>query len=659
MALSREWLLGNGLGGSASGTAAGAHTRAEHAHLVAAAPHGRLTTLLLKLEERLHTDEGAFALATDLQPRGGARPAGYRLLVEFRLDAGPVWRFRAGGVLLEKSLFMIYGHNAVAIIYRQLDGPAARLTVSPLVTARAPLATRQEIDGTMGAVQGIPGRVRIEAPGERSSLTLWHNGIFMPARARQRVHLRPSDAAEGRDTSDEAFVPGYIEAPLSPQTALHVVASAEGDLLRALAQEDRLGSPPPRTLAGCIAVLEADERERRSAWRRTALAAAALTARQAAAAHAGTHQAGPRAEPSLDERDPWIAPLAETLRLGLVRRGRRLTLIASLPGSAERGAETLRAVSALVALRGFEAAREVLRGYVEYLDEGLAPEGFDTGDGRPRYGDPTVALWLVIAAERYARRSHDLDFAKNTLYPALEGVMHFYRSGTRHGIRVDADGLLTAGEGSEASKRADLNALWHHATVAMAQLARSVGRRENGAFYLAWANEHLKRFNEVLWDDERGRLFTALGPRGAVVGFDPTQLLAISVPPPLLPPERAARLVAGIERELFTPFGLRTAPGDATVGTAWLGAFCAAHLRAHGRSMEAQARVRAWLDALRAWLDAGAAHLLPEAFEIHTDGAGGIEPARAAGEPLSILAAAEILRFWVEELDHAPAPVSL
>jgi hypothetical protein len=75
--------------------------------------------------------------------------------------------------------------------------------------------------------------------------------------------------------------------------------------------------------------------------------------------------------------------------------------------------------------------------------------------------------------------------------------------------------------------------------------------------------------------------------------------------------------------------------------------------------MEVQARVRAWLDALRAWLDAGAAHLLPEAFEIHTDGAGGIEPARAAGEPLSILAAAEILRFWVEELDHAPAPVSL
>src|SRR3989442_11083744 len=85
-ALSSEWLLGNGLGGSASGTAAGAHTRSTHAHLVAAAAHGRPITLLLKLEERLLGDEGTVELGTDFQAGGGTRPSGYRLLEEFRLD---------------------------------------------------------------------------------------------------------------------------------------------------------------------------------------------------------------------------------------------------------------------------------------------------------------------------------------------------------------------------------------------------------------------------------------------------------------------------------------------------------------------------------------------------------------------------------------------
>ncbi len=41
----------------------------------------------------------------------------------------------------------------------------------------------------------------------------------------------------------------------------------------------------------------------------------------------------------------------------------------------------------------------------------------------------TAGLWLVIAGERYARRSGDSEFARATLYPALEELMRFHRSG--------------------------------------------------------------------------------------------------------------------------------------------------------------------------------------------------------------------------------------
>ncbi|MGH7731934.1 MAG: glycogen debranching enzyme N-terminal domain-containing protein, partial [Candidatus Eiseniibacteriota bacterium] len=197
-ASAREWLLTNGLGGSASGTAAGAHTRRSHALLVAADPLGLASVALLKVDERLHLGAESFELACNLvegaraegdpdaTPAIVARPAGHLLLREFSADPWPTWRWQAGAVAIEKSLFLIEGHHAVAIAYRHLDGPPARLGVSPLVTHRPPGALGREIEGWSGGAQAVPGRVRIETAPGGPVLSLWHSGAFMPARVWQR-----------------------------------------------------------------------------------------------------------------------------------------------------------------------------------------------------------------------------------------------------------------------------------------------------------------------------------------------------------------------------------------------------------------------------------------------------------------------------------------
>ena len=126
---------------------------------------------------------------------------------------------------------------------------------------------------------------------------------------------------------------------------------------------------------------------------------------------------------------------------------------------------------------------------------------------------------------------------------------------------------------------------------------------------------------------------------------------------------------ATIERELFTPFGLRETPDATRVSPAWLGTFFSAYLRARGRSAEAQAQVREWLEPLYARLADGRCALLPEAFEMGRAGdlrglaqtvpppgaAGSDDFAPSAGESVSILASAELVRVWVEELGQAPA----
>ncbi len=680
-ALRHPWLLTDGAGGASLGTAAGP-ARREHALLIAAGPWGESQVALLRLDERLVAGDTVHDLGTTPLTGGGTRGRGHRLIEEFRLDPWPVWLIRAGDVTLERTIHLVHGHHAVVVTWRHLAGPAAKLVVSPVVVARAPDGLQREDPALRGAVKGQPGRIRIETVPGRPALTLWHHGAFTPGRvwqrgldypldprhderagtgARGRVRGRPAWHVETPAGAEDALLTGHLETPLAAGDAVRVVASTEEDLFRALAMEGRLGTPPPETLAACVERLTASERERVADRRRAARAGAAVTARQARAAHhaatagaddPGADEGGAEASPLAD--DPWLARLADAVGAGLVRRGHRMTLAATLPDGPERGEHALRALPALMTLRAFEPAATVLRGYVEYLDEGLAPETFDPATGMPCYGDPAPSLWLVHAADVYARRADDPDFTRETLVPALESVMHYYRAGTRGGVRVDHDGLLACGEGDTAEKRADLNALWYHALVALAALARMVGRKENGAFFLAWARDHQRRFLESFWDPRRQTLAWALRGGEPVHALRPSLVLAASLTPSLLPPDAATALTRTLEQRLFTPWGLRLTPDDERVAPEWLGEFLTAWLRAERRMPRAQERAREWLALLetRCGLDGH----VPERFLVARPRAGLGAP-RAAGAPASPLAAATLLRFAVEELD--PAPIAL
>ena len=675
-ALRTEWLLTNALGGAASGTAAGAHTRRSHAWLLAVDPAGQPAIPLLKLEERLLAAGEGFDLGCNLTGPAQVRPAGHRLLESFQSAPWPTWRWRAGGITLERSLFLLHTHHAVAVTYRHLEGPPARLSVAPLIAARSPRALQRVDESWRGLAQAVPGRVCVETSAGGVALWLWHSGAFLPARVWQRGLLYPAEeaAAEPDDeAADAAFVPGYLECELAAGGAFHVVASIERDLFRALAVEGLLGAPPPGSLGECVALLEQGERDRLARWQRAAGTGAEVTARQAAVAHRGRDAASagggsdPPAAPAPDAArlaadDPWFPRLARALYDGLVERDDRLTLLTSLPAGPECGSDVLRAVPALITLRTFEPAREVLRGYVEYLNEGLAPESFARGTHRPSYGDPAVSLWLIHAAELLVRRSEDLDLLGEHILPAAEGIVQAYRSGTRHGVHVAGDGLLWSGEGEAACARSAHNVLWFHALVATAQLARLAGRKEKSAFYLAWAREHQAHVLEKLWDEPNGCLLEARTEAAAESGLGAAQILAVSLGPPLLPPERAMRLVTAIERDLFTPLGLRAEPGATSVSPAWLGPFISGFLRVHQRSAEAQAHAHGWLETLRAWLDERSSAHVPERIAAPRRGDAA---ARRAGAPepppaqASVLAAAELLRTWIEDLDRSEAPAGV
>jgi hypothetical protein len=650
--VTREWVLADGAGGSAHGNVACIPARRGHAWLHVAGYGAPVTTVLVGFEERVRLEEGLF----DLAAIPGRDPGGTEATLErFETHPWPTWCYRCGDLTLERSLFAVHGHPALVVSYRHLGGPTAHLRSSPLVVARTPSSVQRENPEIQGLAQGIPGRVRVDTIPGGPSLTLWHQGSFLPNRLWRRGigHLD-----EPHKSHEDALVPGHMECDLRPGETVHIVASTEEGLFKALAIEGRLGTPPPNTLAACVDALAKGERGRRDLEGELAIRGADFTARQAAAAH-GDGAMARRPTPLIEPTDPWTPTLAWAALQGLAHQVGRLTMLDPLPDAIDGGVSGLRALPGLVSIRAFEPARDVLQGFAVHLFDGLAPSAFD-GEGRPIYDQAEPSLWMIHVAELLSRRSEEADWLRE-LYPQLESVLDYYRGGTRGGIKVAPDGLLQVN--GKGIKSAALNALWYHALVAMAQLARLMERKENAAFYLAWARQHGQCFNETFWDEEIGGLHDAVSEKGPKSGVAPAHLLAVSLSPSILPLERARRLVTHVERELFTPLGLRPEPRAACVEPSWLGTFHGAYLKAHGRDAESQSRVRGWLDQLRLKLDDSTAGHVPAAFDWpgprrgsrRTDDLFALHEALPRGA--SPLAAAELLRVWIEELAHAVEPV--
>lgn len=638
------WRLANGAGGSAHGPVAGPPTRREHAWLHAWSD-GRPTTILLGCEEQLLAGGHAHALSEWAfgEPAEGSLAE----LETFSSDPFPCWRLRCGEVTIERSLFLVTGRQAVVLHYRHLAGPPARLRLAPLVVARDPDALQRETPEMHGVAHGIPGRVRIETVPGRPTLTLWHNGAFLPARLWRRGITYSADRPGERE---DAFVPGTIDAPLEVGGAVHLVAATDESLFRDLAIDGRLGTPPPSTLADCASVLARFERMRGREFRELALCGAVVTARQAAAAHEdGTAEVRP--EEIFAPSDPWTVRLVRGIEGALARRGGRLTALDQ--AGMEHGGDALRVVPGLIAAQSFEVVRGILSGYLGYADDGATPSGFSP-DGAPRYEDPAAALWLLIDAELLTRRSEDPAWARVSLAP-LESIPQHLRAGNRYGIRADHDGLLQQ-DGDPPVKPMLLNVLWFYALVAISQLARLGGRKEGAAFYLAWARQHGQSFNEVFWDEANGALFEEIADGKPIAGTSAAQVVALAFAPPLLTPERGARLLDTLEGALFTPLGLRPFRDATHVETEWLGAFHAASLRVRGRTPEAQRAIRSRLDTLRSALDRTARDYMPASFA-PPPRKGGRRSAEAPFEHwlpagVSGIAAAELLRLWVEDVAH-------
>jgi glycogen debranching enzyme len=144
----------------------------------------------------------------------------------------------------------------------------------------------------------------------------------------------------------------------------------------------------------------------------------------------------------------------------------------------------------------------------------------------------------------------------------------------------------------------------------------------------------------------------------------PNQIFAVSLPHAITTGARARAVVEAVERDLLTPYGLRSlSPTHADYrgryegsaysrdtayhqGTVWawlMGAFVTAYLKVHERSPKSIAAARGWLSNFRTHLREAGVGQISEIFD-------GDAPHTPRGCIAQAWSVAEILRCELEEL---------
>ena len=619
------FLLTNGLGGFLSMTAAFSATRNDHSILLSArtAPNDRVN-LVHRLSERLIGKETVYLSTQEFADHTPAED-GYRHLSAFLWDNGPAWHYDVGGITVTRRCAMGFEKNLSAVCYTVENGSTEPITleVTPWMQFAPkgnPPQEKQRITFSRGRVTagGLTMQFKTNGTWEKFP-TQW-----------QQLHYA-HDAKDGRPESGLVAAGGKVSITVVP---------GEKETLEILFSDKGIRTTGERLLAQQEKRLKA--RQNQGHFRHE-------TARQLAAAAAD-----------------YIAHREST--------GGK-TILAGFPFFGDWGRDTMIALPGCVLAReDYATAASILRTFLAYEKDGLVPNLFPEGNNAPMYNTVDAALLLINSIWLYYQRTKDAALLQEA-FPVMERIVTAYRTGTRHGIKMDTDGLITAGQGMDQvtwmdvcvegilptprhGKPVEINAYWYNALMIMCRFAPLCGK--SGEEYEALAQQAATSFIEKFWLSDKGYLKDVVSGTAADTQLRCNQIWAVTMPFGMLNREQERRVVETVYRHLYTPVGLRTlSPEDPEFhpnyggsqkqrdlayhqGTVWpfpLGAYYLAYLKVHDNTPQARAAVYQQLEALQPALREGCVGQLPEIYE-------GLHPGASQGCFSQAWSVGELLRVY-------------
>jgi predicted glycogen debranching enzyme len=643
-----EWLETDGLGGFACLPIAGPRTRRYHGLLISATnPPADRSVLINGIDAWVTTSSGRYRLTQQRYRPDVLDPAAHECEIEsFESEPWPRWRLRLpDGTRLEHEIFLVHGSPTLVMAWR-VTSPASwgspTLSIRPFLSARNYHALHRENSSFQLGLLNNNGVVHWRPYDALPGVVVRCNGWYLHEPLWYRNFLYEEERARGFDHAEDLASPGVFQFDLSQGEAVWI-ATPDSD---GAAKQIKGGA-----VVDLLKELRSDERTRRQSF---------------------------------------ATPLHRAADHYLVKRGEGKTIIAGYPWFADWGRDTFIAMRGLCIVTGrLEDARQILLAWAGSISQGMLPNRFpDSSSAQasaPEYNSVDASLWYVIAIHEFleAARRTRFDLAegdRRTLRGAVQEILAGYCEGTRYGIVRDPDdGLLRAGERGQQltwmdarvadreitpriGKPVEVNALWVNALWIGSQL---ISRKWDDLFQFARAS-----FRRRFWNAAGDFLYDVIDVDhnfGTVdTAIRPNQIFAVGgLPMPVLEGEAARSVVDIVERQLWTPMGLRSLAsrdpqyvphyvggphqrdGAYHQGTVWpwlAGAFIEAYVRVQGSDAQTKraARVRFLEPLLQHVPEAGIGHFseIADADAPHTP----------RGCPFQAWSLGEVLRLKLDVL---------
>ncbi|HLE75879.1 MAG TPA: amylo-alpha-1,6-glucosidase, partial [Candidatus Bathyarchaeia archaeon] len=479
-------------------------------------------------------------------------PQGYLFLKEFSVAPFPRYVYSVQDVEVTKTIFMPREKNAVAVVYRVLNGSgsAVKFRIFPLLSCRHFHSVVDRTRNPLDFRQQQKGReveVTFNAPSAAIMVRATKGEFLEKKNWVERLCYREEDK-RGETSTDDCYQPGYFEIPVSPKQKEEfaiVTAASESS------QESKETLEAIGTTLYDVESLLAQELKQRS---------------DLLVKFYSSHKKMPISD--------WLSWILLATDAFIVKgAGDKKSVIAGYFWFEAWGRDTFVSLPGLTLATGrFEDARKVLLDFMGHCRQGLIPSYVQDKSGGPCYNSVDATLWYVNAVLQYLKYTGDFEFVQKQLWENLKAIVDWHEQGTAFGIHLDGDGLLAHGprltwmdaevDGTAVTPRAgkavEVQALWYNALRTMQLLANRFEEKSLAEKYAEVAAKARTSFNLKFWNDEKNCLFDVMEESGADTSLRPNQIIAAALDFTMLDNNKNERVVDAVQRELLTSCGLRT-----------------------------------------------------------------------------------------------------
>lgn len=638
-----EWLLTNKRGGFASGTLCGCNTRRYHGLLTGTLkpPTNRIVGLANCLET-ISIENRRYNLSHfEFVPPSGEKPE--PMPSGFRKDVGVHFEYATGQFNLTKSIYLLPDSDITAIVYdfsgiqQEFEFAvrpfAAMRNYHSIVRADGSFYLDWQDDFPAVKNKNLARGQLLFMSDEmafREDIQWWYNFLYRQEKAR------------GFDYVEDLWSPGFFRRTIDGPVRIVLWAGfGDSDISRKMTGLD---------IDVIIDDLKLGQKDLLS---------------------------------GLKSKDPVVQSLAVAADQFIIDRKidklKTKSILAGFPWFSDWGRDAFIALEgALLCCGRYEDASSVLLNFAYHADEGMIANYFGDDETGAHFNSIDTSLWFIHAAFRYYKTSGNLRDFSSRMMPVIRWVIDSYQMGTKFGIKMDDDGLITGGSidtqltwmdakfdnlafTPRHGKAVEVNALWYNVICNCAEFYR--GRNDVMAEKFSnMADRIANSFRSCFWYPEGQYLYDYVTDDFKDASIRPNQIFAVSLPFSPLDIQQQKAVVNCVEKNLLTPVGLRTlAATDGKYkgryeggpkerdsayhqGTVWpwlIGHFIEAYLKTNNYNKQSKKVCADWLEPLlEHFRNDGCIGSISEIFD-------GDEPRRPRGAFAQAWSVGEVLRAYL------------